>query len=902
MRKLTVLVVLVTGLSMAGAALLAGIVGKQEKPPRMEITWNVETAASFPAPSVEVADASERDTEEIVESDPLREVLDSSEPLVGEGEGLVIIAVDKASGLSLPGAEVAFVDYAQVRARHREEEGSPYANRVELAERYGAVLVTGAEGKVRLPPMQNRTLVAVSHEDKFAGTLLLRNATGEVRLELESDETLVLQVIDSTGVGREGVPLGVYRGEGWGEAKRLWRGSSFTDGFVTLNHFQLLRRRSGKGNRFAAALAIPLGQPAATEFPAAPLAGEPVTITLPLTGSLQIDIVDSEGNGVMAGGRMTLQALHNEERSFDLPLGKSFESLSATAKAGESSFVFPFVGLNLELQPSLRLNGDRRPWKPQAVVGPTAPDETLRTLISLPGDMTLISGVIVNQDGEPLAQPYVEFQLDAAEGQVARSRCSLTDDGGFELVVRLADKNPPFALQVQTRRQQQEHQSITGLRIELKSLRSGHRNDLGTLHLAELQVIAHGTVTDDFGEPVANASVDLQRYHARARDPRQHLRATSMAQVDHAPTLDWHTESLVRSRTDDEGHFELLGKVLPGGLRVRASRTGYMSATSPEITAGTQVDLLLSRAGTLTGNVRVQTWLPRCAVTVRLRSRENPERGRGTSLRIDRRNPGEDRKTYQFNQLPIGIYDLEFELRGFTDPLFQVYGLPIVAGENGQNPQLQGLDLTGLIHRFVLRTHGSDGSKPEEGTVVARHTRPTGEPATTVFPLKGGVAEFVTPSPSLELTVLARGYRPQQLTALAGDGDVYLERSPIALLHIPGLRDLVGPERKVKIVLRNTEPTDLPESLRGIDQSSGRRYSADRSDFGGGSGWLGADDTVSIALSSRGEYEVSLTLQEKGARPVSLGSIQVDPVQGRTFQVPLDRDRVAQEIGPREDR
>ena len=106
----------------------------------------------------------------------------------------------------------------------------------------------------------------------------------------------------------------------------------------------------------------------------------------------------------------------------------------------------------------------------------------------------------------------------------------------------------------------------------------------------------------------------------------------------------------------------------------------------------------------------------------------------------------------------------------------------------------------------------------------------------------------------------------------------------------------------MKIVLRNTEPPDLPESLRGIDQSSGRRYSADRSDFGGGSGWLRADDTVSIALSSRGEYEVSLTLQQKGARPVSLGSIQVDPVQGRTFQVPLDRDRVAQEIGPREDR
>ena len=157
---------------MAGAALLAGIVGKQEKPPRMELTWDVEPAVSFPAPSVEVADTSEGDeeVEKIVESDPLREKLDPSKQLVGEGEGLVLIAVDKASGLPLPGAEVAFVDYAAARARHREEGGPPYANRVELAERYGAVLVTGAEGKVRLPGIARQVALVVElgrvHEDR----------------------------------------------------------------------------------------------------------------------------------------------------------------------------------------------------------------------------------------------------------------------------------------------------------------------------------------------------------------------------------------------------------------------------------------------------------------------------------------------------------------------------------------------------------------------------------------------------------------------------------------------------------------------------------------------------------------------------------------------------------------
>ena len=894
---------LIMGLSMTAAALLAGIVGKPVEPPRMAPTWTVEPASS-PAPSVEITDPSDTDKEanEVANPDPLRQQLDPSNQLLDDGEGLVLIAIDKASGLPIPGAEVAFVDYTQARTRHREEDGPPYAHRAELAERYGAVLVTGAEGKVRLPPMQNRTQVAVSHEDKFAGTLLVRNATGEVRLELESDETLVLQVIDSMGVGREDVPVGVYRGEGWGKTKRLWRGNSSTDGLVTLNHFQLLRRRSGTGNRFVAALRIPLGEPAATEFPAAPLPGEPVTITLPLTGSLQIDVVDTEGNGVRSGGRMTLQTMGKEERSFDLPLDQTLGVLSATAKAGESSFVFPFVGLNMELLPKPRLSGVNQRWKTQTVLGPTAPDEFLRARISLPSDMTLLSGVVVNQDGEPLTQPYFDFQLNAAAGRIGRSRCSLTDEGRFEMAVRLTGSNPPFSLQIQTKRQQQ--QPITGLQIELHNIREGTQNDLGTLQLAELQVIAHGTVIDDFGKPVGNAAVYLQRFQTRPVNRGQRVREARAAhQIQAGPTPQpaaWHTESLVRSRTDDEGRFELLGKAQPGRLRLRATRTGYMPAESAEINPGAEVNLHLSRAGTLTGNVLVPTWLPRRAVTVRLSPRDNPAGKQGAILSTNRQNPSEDSKTYRFRRLTLGVYDMDFELRGFSDPVFQVYGLPIVAGENGDSPQLQSLDLTGLVHRFVLRAHGSDSSKPEEGTIVARYTRPTGESGSAVFPLKGGVAEFVTPSPTLELTVLANGYRSQQLTALAGDQDIYLEPSPIALLHIPGLRDLVGPDRKVKIVLHNTQPTVLPESLRGIDQNSGRSFSADRSNFGGGSGWLGADDTVSVALGSSGEYQVSLQLQEKGARPVSLGSIQVDPAQGLTVLVPLDRDRVAQDIGSRD--
>ena len=117
------------------------------------------------------------------------------------------------------------------------------------------------------------------------------------------------------------------------------------------------------------------------------------------------------------------------------------------------------------------------------------------------------------------------------------------------------------------------------------------------------------------------------------------------------------------------------------------------------------------------------------------------------------------------------------------------------------------------------------------------------------------------------------------------------------LLLAPGLRSIVGPERKVKITLQSAAPTELPSSLRGYDQSTGRSVRVDGGTLGGGTGWLGADDTLSMSLSAGGEYKVLLRLQEKGSRPVALGTVQVLLGGTAPIMVPVDRERISAELG-----
>ena len=181
---------------------------------------------------------------------------------------------------------------------------------------------------------------------------------------------------------------------------------------------------------------------------------------------------------------------------------------------------------------------------------------------------------------------------------------------------------------------------------------------------------------------------------------------------------------------------------------------------------------------------------------------------------------------------------------------------------------------------------------------LRRQIRPSGEPMARAFKLDDGMMEIVGSAPSLDVTVLADGFRPHRATLTEGEREIYLERAPLVLLHLPGLQNLAGAEARVKITLANTGPTDLPASLQGADQKSGRSYRIEGRRLFGGSAWLGGDDTVRVPLASPGRYQVSMRREAKGADSIPLAVVNV-PLAGAApaIQVRLDLDQIAEALG-----
>lgn len=182
------------------------------------------------------------------------------------------------------------------------------------------------------------------------------------------------------------------------------------------------------------------------------------------------------------------------------------------------------------------------------------------TRVDAPRGTSILRGQIVAADnGTPIRRAQVRVSsADARDGRVATTDAQ----GRFEIkelaagrYTMSASKGGFVALQYGQRRP-----SESGTPIELGE---GQTIDKLSLALPRGSVLG-GRVTDEFGEPVANASVTAWRY-AYAAGARRMTPAGQNA----------------RDTTDDQGHFRLFG-LPPGDYYVSATlRTGGPEVTDP---------------------------------------------------------------------------------------------------------------------------------------------------------------------------------------------------------------------------------------------------------------------------------------------------------------------------------
>ncbi len=300
---------------------------------------------------------------------------------------------------------------------------------------------------------------------------------------------------------------------------------------------------------------------------------------------------------------------------------------------------------------------------------------------------------------------------------------------------------------------------------------------------------------------------------------------------------------------------------------------------------------MLARNGVLMGRVLVPEWLPDGAVTVSVRAQQ-PHEGRASNA-TNRINKGNDGK-FVLQPLRPGRYEVLVKMRNLKAPMATVVDVVVKPGINN-DPRLQPLDLRQALFRYHLRAF-DDGGQPFalDGPIQARFQQPDGSFVESGFRWQGGKAEMISVHPSAELTFFGRGFEPKKQQYGPGDHDVFLTKLRPALVQVAGARGLSGPTRKVRISAILIGDTDLPSSLRGVDQITGRSFSFARWDLGRSSGgWLEQTDLVEIPLMKAGKYQLLFRAHatESTKTPqtsVTLGTFELKPDGTTITNVPLN--------------
>ena len=807
---------------------------------------------------------------------------------------------------------------------------------------------TDARGEVALPPTERQLYVAARAPGLFGVARFAANATNPT-IRLQPDESVHVRVVDGAGRPRAAVRVVLCVDRG---ARLTPKDAATTDrdGIATLEHVQLSREkaaprdaqsaamlrevraklagmrqlaaaRSGNRNRgttrerrnrlrlvqqqedffrqqlranvrseaqarralpqaaranlanadFIVTAEVPQLRPAAACLPGGVVPNQLIELRLAATGSLVVRLRGPDDQVLHTPCEVIVRAAKDTPAAGSVrpQLAASLREITASRAAkpiGRGWVRFDHIGGGLTLDVAVRFADDDFDFGRQGLRGPSA-SATVELELDVPGWFTVLSGRLVDATGTPLGDLRPTMFLAGGSGHIEVESVATTPDGRFELPFKIEKPTPPHTLEVHVDRGAQQ----LGALLTMAELRPGHRHELGDVPLAALPALATGTVRDDTGKPLAGVRVTLESHRVAAAGKGR-----------------WLAEANVNARTDELGRYQLFGPHRSGQLRVQARRRGYSTATRPLAAFGAECDFTLDRLGELVGDGHHPDWMPRGALRVQLWQN-------GKQLREEALRSRAGVFTFRLANLRRGQYDVSLVLRGVPRPVVVVRGLQVLPGQPTADPRLSNLELAGALFRYVVQAvDQADKPVRSRSPLLVHLTDSTGAPKTVGYPWRGAQVEFFAADPSVEVVALATGHAPVRQLLQPGATRLTLTRLHPLQVDIPGLRQLVGPDRRVRLSMVFAGDTGLPMTdFTAIDQRNGRDRGYPRAMLGKSNGaWLGKQDRMQVRLMVNGRYAVIARLHEGGVRgavSVELGRVDavLDGTEPQTVRVPL---------------
>lgn len=540
------------------------------------------------------------------------------------------------------------------------------------------------------------------------------------------------------------------------------------DGLAHFPHVQAIFEERFR-DRVVAALDAPLHEPVFEAVDLVDPPEEPIVLELPSTGSLGVTLVDADGQPYV-------------------PIDDELYALTQTWKAGDGrtrerylhlpggALHLAHVGTGLTLR--LTIDSEECGGFLQ-FAGPSQPGEHVQVEVPVEAHPR-IGGRLVDAEGAPLAGYWFATHLSQRPGY-QNQYFETEEDGRFAIgVPTLFGATDRSGHVVIFRASGDAHPGQARYDLDQLDLQPGH-NELGDVVLQEQPVVVEGEVVDDRGAPVPGAAIIVWQTSGDSR--------WGAATLDDGSTL-----------TDEEGHFEMRGHVAGEELLMHADKDGHRGALTSFRAGQRGLRYVLSRAGALEANVRLDEETSPRQLVVRLTNQSDGVTLGQVGSRVIREG------VLRWPDLEAGTYDFELRAVGAPDPLVS---WPSISVPPGETTRLEEIDLRDRLRHLRLSFRNTAGEPVLNASVLVDPDGALDRPRAALTTSVGEV-EVVSANESVDVLVLAPGYRSTRRNGLREDTQIELEPGlAIELrLSIEGGESPLLPGQQLMPLLRRYDAQD----------------------------------------------------------------------------------------------
>ena len=761
-------------------------------------------AAPAPEPEREVELPSDATLDEASLLPPITEAELAPEPEFG-----IVVEVIEPGGRPSADAEMAWIDAADRGRRELLTDLSATSPSAGVrVHRYR----TDERGRATVErPIESALVLACRGPWRGVVTIASTDFT-PVPLLLGPPLDLLVRVVDEAGAPREGVDVAAAGNRNEIRRPQLVATTDST-GIAELVGVDLALTAREPTRRAFVALHHPLGTSRSgygvdVELPPAT---SPVTLTLPATGSVELQLVDARGEALARPGRGSLRITAERGRSPSFRFSVD-EHGHATLR---------HVGLGLHF--SVDVDTPEFQSRPAEFDGPKQEGEVVEVTLARGPRGPILTGLALDERGAPLADHELSASLVSGVPQFERPR-PIGGGGPFaRRVATKSDDHGKFALDwsgldrelrgVMLRLEIEAAGEPALVATERVTLPDSGEDDLGEIRFEPPPLLAQGEVRDDSGTPVADARLRL----SVRNDP-----------VHGIPADGLRTEWSGRSGAD--GRFELRGFTSAPALSIAVSRPDLVSLRPREIPVGASGLLLeMVAGGAVTGSLRLDpSWradLFRIVLTP-----EDPE------VPVRPRTP-EDDGSFGWRLCPPGLATVSIQLR--TDPgeppLLEVAGVRVEPRQVTADPRLQQIDVSRWVRSIAISVVDENSTPFRDGSLRIVET---GMTAHDERRLRGEPIPYLTARAALDVVAAAPHHRPVRRRVEPGESTLALAPALVVELAIAAGE---GPDGLVPRVVTVTSSDELfQEATRG-----------DRTGF--------ADGVARVELPGAGSFTATVT-------------------------------------------